>query len=129
MPVRDSVQSSLSEVKFRLLLQQLMNGGLDSIGINSLMAHLLPQTARTFTMRANVVVTPLEALLQKLSAKPRTQSGINIERFGHQHHRSRSQLRHHGVIVNVQSSLVDQADMQPLSLQLDHGIQVHCETV
>lgn len=84
-----------------MLVQEFLKRIQDAIGIDALILHLLPESARTFSVGPDVVVASPEPSFQQFRAESGTQSGVDVKRFGHQNRGALSQSMHHVLVVDV----------------------------
>src|SRR5271154_5747421 len=87
------------------------------------MAHLLPQAAAAFLVRANVIEFSFEPGLQQVAAEATAQAGLDVECLDHQYKWRGRQRLHHRRIDDVQCWLVNQTDLRAIFLQRNYGIQ------
>src|SRR5688572_9193501 len=93
-------------------LHECFDGLEDPLGVQPLVAHLLPQAAGTFFVGADIVVLALESVLEQVAAELAADARRDVESFGDQHKRRGREALHRVDVVAVQRRLVDQADLQ-----------------
>src|SRR5690348_12435374 len=87
------------------------------------MPDLLPESAASFQVRADVVVAPLESGLQQVAAESASEAGFHVPAFRDEHERAVGKLLHHCGVHDIERRLVDQADRYALLLQANDRVE------
>src|SRR5918993_260437 len=103
-------------------LHKRFDGLEDPLGVQPLVAHLLPEAAGAFLVGADVVVLPLEPVLEQVAAELAADARRHVEPFRDQHEGAGRETLHRVDVVTVERRLVDQANLHAGLVEAQDGV-------